>query len=375
MAEVIINTNLNETRWLVDDYIKPYIRMSGFDRFMGEGSDAIFRVFGPGKTDGGKDIIVPLVGSVKNLGVSGSQVLEGNEVDLETFVDKVQCNWRRNAIKVPKSSSYRTNLDILRIAGPSLRDWAARIVLKVGIINNMQGIIVPGGAGTDGFLNPDTVVNYANATAAQRNAFLVANKDRILFGVDPANSSSNVWATSLGNVDTTADKMSTLVIDQARVMASATSDIAATGPAIEPYMTEDGEEWYVMFVNRYQMRDLRRDPAMLSANRDAMERGKNNPLFRNGDLLWNGVIIREVADIPVIAGVGASGADVAQAFMAGKNAVTIAWGQKPRLITSTEQDYQFRPATAVEELIGIKKTSYNGVQFGGVTVITTATAT
>ena len=169
--------------------------------------------------------------------------------------------------------------------------------------------------------------------------------------------------------------MSTLVIDQARLMAATTADISTVGPAIEPYMTEDGEEWYVMFVNRYQMRDLRRDTAMLSANRDAMQRGKDNPLFRNGDLLWNGVIIKELADMPIITGAGAAGINVGQAFLAGRSALGVAWGEKPRLIADDKQDYGFRPARAIEELIGIKKISYTGYQYGGVTVITASTPT
>jgi len=374
MAEVIINSNLNETKWLINDYYKPYIRQSGFDRYMGEGSDAVIRVFNESKTDGGKDIIVPLLGTVKNAGVSGSQVLEGNEVDLEQFVDKVTTNWRRNAIKVPKSSSYKTNMDILRVAGPSLRDWAARIVLKTGIINNLNGIVIPGAANAEGFVNADTVLRYEDASAAQRNTFLVNNADRVQFGALVSNGSSNVMATALATLDNTDDKMSTAVLDTARARAAETADIASTGPAINPYMTEDGEEWYVVFVNRRQMRDLRRDATMFQANRDAMERGKNNPLFRNGDLLWNGMIIKEVADLPIIAGAGAGGIDVAQATLVGQSAIAVAWGQRPRLITDNSQDYEFRPARAIEELIGIKKTSFQGVQYGSYSIFTAAVA-
>jgi len=374
MAEVIINSNLNETKWLINDYYKPYIRQSGFDRYMGEGSDAVIRVFNESKTDGGKDIIVPLLGTVKNAGVSGSQVLEGNEVDLEQFVDKVTTNWRRNAIKVPKSSSYKTNMDILRVAGPSLRDWAARIVLKTGIINNLNGIVIPGAANAEGFANADTVLRYEDASAAQRNTFLVNNADRVQFGALVSNGSSNVMATALATLDNTDDKMSTAVLDTARARAAETADIASTGPAINPYMTEDGEEWYVVFVNRRQMRDLRRDATMFQANRDAMERGKNNPLFRNGDLLWNGMIIKEVADLPIIAGAGAGGIDVAQATLVGQSAIAVAWGQRPRLITDNSQDYEFRPARAIEELIGIKKTSFQGVQYGSYSIFTAAVA-
>jgi len=372
MAEVVINGNLNETRWLINDYYKPYIRQSGFDRFMGEGSDAVIRVFRENKTDGGKDIIVPLLGVIKNAGVTDGNVLEGNEVDLEQFADKVTTRWRRNAVKAPKSNTYKSNMDILRLAGPALRDWASRIVLKQGIIDNLNGVVVPGAVGTDGFAATDTVVTYTAATAAQRNAYIVANADRVQFGALVSNASSGIMATALATLDNTDDKMSTAILDLARSRAAETADIASTGPSINPYMTEDGEEWYVVFVNRRQMRDLRRDTVMMQANREAMERGKDNPLFRNGDLLWNGMIIKEVADLPVIAGAGAGGIDVAQATLVGQSAIAVAWGQMPRLITDNDQDYQFRPAKAIEELIGIKKTSFLGVQYGAYNIYTAA---
>lgn len=374
MAEAVINTALNETKWLINDYYKPYIRQSGFDRYMGEGSDAIIRVFRESKTDGGKDIIVPLLGVIKNGGVSDGQVLEGNEVDLEQFADKITTRWRRNAVKVPKSSSYRSNMDILRLAGPSLRDWAARIVLKTGLIDNLNGIVVRGAVQADGYFAPDTVTRYVDATAADRNAFIVNNADRVQFGALVSNASSGIMATALATLDNTDDKMSAAILDLARERAAATADIASAGPAINPYMTKDGEEWYVVFVHRRQMRDLRRDPTMFQANRDAEVRGKDNPLFRNGDLLWNGMIIKELADLPLIAGAGASLIDVAQASLVGQSALAVAWGQQPRLITDNQQDYEFRPAKAIEECIGIKKTSYRGVQYGVYSIYTAAAA-
>lgn len=374
MAEVILNSNLAETKWLVDEYYKPYIRASGLDRFMGTGSNAVIRVFNESLTDGGKDIIVPLLGVVKNAGVSGSQVLKGNEVDLEQFVDKITTRWRRNAIKVPKSTSYKSNLDILRVAAPSLRDWAARIVLKKGIIDNLNGVIIPGAIDAEGFYAADTVTTYALATAGQRNTYLTNNRDRILFGALESNASSNVFATALATLDNTDDKMSTAILDTARAKAAETADIDSTGPAIQPYMTEDGEEWYVVFVNRRQMRDLRRDTTMVAANREAMNRGNDNPLFRNGDLLWNGMIIKELADLPVITGAGAGSIDVAQATLVGQSALGIAWGQRPRIITDKTEDYEFRPATAIEELIGIKKTSFLGKAYGSLPIFTAAIA-
>lgn len=374
MAEVVVNSALNETRWLVDKYYKEYIRQSGFAPFMGQEADAIIRVFRESDTDGGKDIIVPLVGAIKNGGVYDGQVLEGNEVDLEQFADKVTVRWRRNAVKVPKSSQYRSNLDILRLAGPALRDWAARIVLKRGLIDQLNGVPIRGALQADGYYAPDTVVRYEDASPAERNAFIVNNADRVQFGAAVSNASSGVMATALATLDATDDTMSTAIIDLARERAAATADIDSDGPPIHPYQTRDGEEWYVMWVHRRQMRDLRQDQDMKDALREAEVRGKDNPLFRAGDLVWNGVIIKEMADLPLIPGAGASGVDVAQATLVGQSALTVAWGQQPRLITSTDQDYEFRPAKAIEECIGIKKTSFRGKQYGAYSVFTAAPA-
>lgn len=380
MAEVVLNQNLRERVWLRDEYVTPYLRMSGLDRYMGRGTNAIIRTLSEGVTNGGKAVVMPLIGLIRGEGVSGSQVLEGNEEDMDTYADEIRVNWRRNGVKVPKSTSYGTSLDLLNAAKPRLRDWAANRVLKMGLIQQMQGIVVPGTTVTDTdgstYQGPDTVVPYAQASAAQRNTFIVNNADRVLFGADIANASSGVMATALANVDNTNDKLTPALISKAKRMAQETGTIASTSAnnisPITPYQTADGEEWFVMFVHPRAMRDLRNDPTMTQANRDARERGENNPLFRGGDLLWDGVIIRELFDLELITGAGAAGIDVAHNFLAGQSALAVAWGQEPRVITDRDQDYQFRPAVVVEELIGIKKTSFAGKQYGGISVFTAA---
>lgn len=383
MAETILNGNLAERRWLSDEYVTPYLRQSGFDRYMGSGTDAIIRLLrGTDIGNGAKSVVMPLVGLLRGEGVSGSQVLEGNEEDMDTYADEIRVTYRRNGVKVPKSESYKTTLDLLRVARPRLRDWAANIVLKKGLIQQMQGIVVPGVTvtETDGstYQGPDSVIPYSQATAAQRNTFVVNNSDRILFGADIANASSGIMATALATIDNTNDKLTTALISKAKRIAQATATIDATVTnnvsPITPYTTRDGEEWFVMFVHPRAMRDLRNDATMTQANREAMERGKDNPLFRGGDLLWDGVIIREIFDLELIAGAGASGIDVAHNFLAGQSALAVAYGEEPRIIADRDQDYQFRPAVAVQELIGIKKTSYAGRQYGGVSVFTAAAA-
>ena len=382
MAEVVLNQNLRERVWLRDEYVTPYLRMSGFDAYMGRGTNAIVRTISSSVTNGGMTVVMPLIGLIRGEGVSGSQVLEGNEDDMDTYADEIRVNWRRNAVKVPKSTSYNTSLDLLNAAKPRLREWAGNKVLKKLLVQQTQGIVIPGVSVTDAdgtsYNAPDTVVPYAQASAAQRNAFMVNNSDRVLFGADIANASSGVMATALATIDNTNDKLTAATISKVKRMAQQTASLAATEAnniaPITPYQIEDGREYYVYWAHPNSFRDLRNDPAMAQALREAEVRGKDNPLFRGGDLIWDGVIVREMYDLELIAGAGAGGIDVAHNFLAGQSALAVAWGQEPRVITDRDQDYQFRPAVAIEELIGVKKTSFGGRQYGGISHFVAASA-
>jgi hypothetical protein len=124
---------------------------------------------------------------------------------------------------------------------------------------------------------------------------------------------------------------------------------------------------------------------MTQANRDARPRDvAENPIFQDGDLIYDGIIHREVPEIDAIAantggtysldGVGASSCDVRPVLLCGAQAVGIAWGQEPSPKTDNVKDYGFRPGVAIEELLGVKKLAFNGVQQGMVTCLFAAAA-
>ena len=108
--------------------------------------------------------------------------------------------------------------------------------------------------------------------------------------------------------------------------------------------------------------------------------------MRDGDihsiagLFYDGVLHREVPEIDdycATAGfnaIGGSSADVRPVFLCGSGAAAIAWGQEPTPRTDYLKDYGFRPGVAIEELLGVKKIAYNGVQNGIVTVLVGAAA-
>jgi hypothetical protein len=60
--------------------------------------------------------------------------------------------------------------------------------------------------------------------------------------------------------------------------------------------------------------------------------------------------------------------------MCGGGAVGIAWGQEPTPKTDMIKDYGFRPGVSIEELLGVKKINFNGVDNGIVTIFVAATA-
>jgi len=245
-----------------------------------------------------------------------------------------------------------------------LKDWRAE-KLRDRIIAALQAIIIPGATDENGLAGTDTSVSYANATAAQRNAYLVANNDRIMMGKLRANSSSGVWATALATIDNTDDKLSTALISTAKRLAK------NADPHIRPFRLEDGREYFVLFANPLAFRDLQADTAMQQANRDARERGLDNPIFQGGDLIWDGVIIREIPELGVISN---GTIDVARNFLCGQGAVALAWGQGPTPQSDMDRDYKFRPGVAMEELTGQKKVSWGGRTYGVVEIITAAVA-
>jgi hypothetical protein len=199
-------------------------------------------------------------------------------------------------------------------------------------------------------------VLYSAATTTQKNTWHTANSDRVLYGNAEGNFVSANHASSLANVDATNDKGSSTTLSLLKSIAERAS------PAITPYTTEDGYEHFVLFCGSRVFRDFKLDPTIYAANRDARPREgdafKKNPIFQDGDILYDGVIIRKVPQIDAlctVTGAGASSIDVAPVFFCGQQAVGFCWGQMPSPTQLDETDYQFQKGVGVEMAYGIGK--------------------
>jgi len=355
--ETIVNSGLAITRWR-KNYFLGYVRGSRFGPYQGRGNNNIIVTMYELQTQAGKNIIVPFVGELNGSGVSGSQVLEGNEEDLGTGNMPVTVDWRRNAVIIPKSEQQKTDIDLLDAAKPALQRWESNL-MRADIIRELGAITVNDAA--------FSTIPYATASEPQKDAWLALNSDRILFGNAMANNSGNDHSASLANIDTTNDLAS---YDWVLRMKG-----VATDAKITPYTANEaeGQENFVLWVGSRTFRRLERDETIRTVDKDARTRGLTSPLFQGGDLMVRGIIIREEPEIPVYAGVGASGSDVQPAYLAGAGALAIAWGQMPQSKTRLA-DYDFRKGVGIEELVGTKKIHENGVQRSIVTGYVSAPA-
>jgi N4-gp56 family major capsid protein len=360
------------------NFFTEYVRDTRYRPFMGRASRNAMMpiVVNYELTGGGKTVNIPLITRLKGSGVQGTARLTGSEEALGNFNCPITVNWNRNGVSIPKPEEHWTVMDLREASRMQLRTWAAESLrddLTCGFLAYDGTSFLSGKSADDPSIVGRTPLQaYQAYSEATKNAFLLANTDRFLFGAAISNTVSGNHANSLLNVDTVNDRMNTPLITLAKQRA------LEADPRIRPFKTDDaqGREWYVMFVGSRAMRDLKQDAAMIAANREARPRDvEANPIFQSGDLIWDGVIIREVPEIPVITGVGNSGSDVAAAFLCGAQAVGVAWGQEPKTNVGGQDDYGFFHGVNIEECRGVRKMLFNGFQHGMVTVFHSAPAT
>jgi|688.fasta_scaffold12513_23 N4-gp56 family major capsid protein len=360
MAETNLSSALEKQVWS-KEYLAEYVRESGFLNYMGRKKTSVICTMYELASEAGKTINIPLITKLNAAGVRGSGVLDGKEEQLGNYNCAISVDWLRNAVKVPKSTSYKTEIDLLNAGRDMLKLWSAD-TLRADLIKYMAGPTVT----TSSLPAVDIVDSDGNtvvtaATEGNYDTWATANSDRILYGAAISNYSAGDHSASLANIDNSADKLTVAMISLAKRIAKSAS------PAIRPFRLEDGREYFVMFVGARAFRDLKLDTAMINANRDARAREgngmDNNPLFQDGDLLIEGVIVRQIEEITSLITTastrfslgGAGNITVEPNFLCGQQAMGVVWGQEPMPITDMTADYKFRPGVAIEELRGIAK--------------------
>lgn len=347
------------------DFFREFVRENMFSPYTGTSNANVINI----KMDKQK-CSIPLVTRLKGQGVSGSSTLRGNGEAVGNYNIDLTPTYYRNAVEFTQEELEKPDIDLMKAARPLLMDWSMELV-RDHIIEAMGAVSASG-----------TYLNYGDATAANRNTWAVANSDRIVYGSATANY-SGVHATDLAKVDTTNDGADKEIISLMKRIAK------NADPHIRPIRVKGGYEYFVAFCDSYTFRDIKSDLA--TSHQNAMPRSKDNILWQDGDLIWDGVIIREVPEIgnfidggstlststswSSLATAGDTSSRVSPIFLCGQQALGYGLGAKSKIVVDRQFDYEFQPGVAVAHKMDIDKAFFNGdVQHGMVTAFVSSVA-
>lgn len=365
MAQSTISSDNRVTKFLSQVY-RTYVAGGRFGPYQGTSENAVVQV----KRDL-KKVSVPLVGELSGNGVSGSGTLTGNEESLSNYAFELTPTYYRNGVVIDNEEREKSEFDLYREARPTLQDW----MMKLKRDQTIEAMCAVEAGGT--------YLNYGDASDANHNTWLTNNNDRVLYGAAKNNTSAGDHSASLANLTTADDRLDAAQITLLKRIARSAS------PLIRPVTVDGDVESFVYFVDPYGFRDLKEDSTIAQANREARKRGLNNPIFADGDLMYDGVVIKEIPEIAkfiddtssdAFSGVwganatanglndaGGSSSRVGVGFLCGAQAIGMGIGRMPEFKIKKEDDYGHQNGVGISCKHDIKKFFYNNKQHGVVT--------
>ena len=297
-------------------------------------------------------------------GRTEGQTLEGNEESLTTWSDAVYVNELRHAVRVKNKDTIdaqRVAFDAAEEARLSLKDWFAER-FSLWFFIQMAGYTA-------------TTMTYRGTSTTLSslyrgfNTVTAPSTNRKVFGGTGLTTDQGV------NADSTAT-FNLNIIDKCKEKAQ------LANPQIRPINVEGGK-YYLMYLHPTQVYDLRTntsDGQWMDFQKMAYTgRGADNPIFKGGIGMYNGVVLRENED--VVPGVHSSTAaeqtSTRRALFLGAQAGCFAQSSKfsknaPYKWVEKTFDYENELGVSVKSLMGLKKTIFNSEDFGVITASTYA---
>jgi len=382
MANSTISSG-NKTTRFQSEVRREYVREGRFGPYIGNSADSIIQT-----NKNLKKTSIGLIGKLSGGGVSGSSQLVGSEEALSNYASIGHPTYWRKGVLVDNEENELAEFDLFSEARPALMNWSME--KKRDQIIQAMGAIEAGGTYYN-YGGSEGAYGSTAASAGNMDTWNTNNQDRILYGSAVGNLTAGDHTTSLATIDTTNDKLDADLISLLKRRAK------TANPLIRPVMVKSDEPWFVMFVGSFAFRDLRSDLDTRHQNAAPRDIGKN-PLWTGGDLVYDGVIIKEVPEIDSafidgdgsgspwdgvwganatgdsLATAGDSSSRVGVGFFCGAQAVGFHIGRMPSFKRRKEDDYEHQSGVGVSMKHDIRKIFYNNKQHGMITSFHSATA-
>lgn len=319
-------------------------------RFIGESENHVIQRKTEVESDVGDRVSFDLSAQLRGEPTEGDNRLEGNEEALRFFTDEVIIDQvRKSASCGGRMTRKRIAYDLKRVAKNRLSDYFAKL------IDQYCFIYLSGARGVNADFIPPV-----GWTGRAGNPIQAPDSAHIIYGGS---------ATSKATI-TSADKMSTDLIEKAVTTARMMRAENADDSIIQPVQIEDAEH-YVCVMSEYQEHDMRTASGskwLDIQKAAAAAEGRNNPIFKGGLGMVKNVVLHAHDSAIRFSDYG-SGSDqpAARALLLGRQAGVIAYGAPGNLKFNWVEkvaDYDNEPTVASGTIIGVKKTRFNDKDFG-----------
>lgn len=314
-----------------DRFFTEYLQANRFKPEMGTSPTSVIQVKEDLTKKPGDKITFALVNRLTNSATTGANTMEGNEEDMASRSHRITVDKRRNAVRFAEIEAQKSAISLRNAAKAVLKDWA---------MEDTRDLIIEA-------LGSIAGKTYFSASDAEKDTWTVRNQDRVLFGNALANYDPD-HNLALANVDNTMTFGANDLALMKRMALSA-------DPKIRPVRDEkNGRRYFVCYTGPLTFRDLKQDSDILQAQSQVSLTEENSRLFKGGDLVWDGIIIKEVDDIGLISSVGAGSIDVAPVYLCGAQAVGMGFAK--RWTSRTEEfDYGDKYGCETHAIYGVEK--------------------
>lgn len=345
------------------------------NKMMGKDDNNIVQLKDDLSNKKGDTIDFALTAHLTGSGVTGDDELEGNEEAISSYNETVVIDQLRHAIRLTGTLDEQKNAYNMRMDAKSkLKDWLVQIkermiFLKLAGVNNTTLTNVGGdvvGARCS-WSNTPLMIPAATTNTGYGNRYLCADYE--------------AGATSLAATDLITPLLLTMLQTKAKL----------ANPKVVP-LRIDGKNKYVVFIHPLQAADLVNNAVWAQAQREARERGANNPIFTDALGEWRNMIIVEHEEVPWldidVAGhnfasydgtnpvVNATdfSADTCRAILCGRQAIAMAECSNPNGWVEITKDYKNKVGFSTGIIGGIQKSVFNSKEYGVCVLDTAVTA-
>jgi N4-gp56 family major capsid protein len=362
MAKTIIGLNDPKAVKRYSGYLAVDVaRTSYFSRkFMGEGETSSMPIqrLTHLENDAGEQITYDLSMQLKMQPIEGDSVLEGKEEDLKFYTDAVYIDQMRGGVNTGgRMTRKRTLHDLRAVSRKRQKEWWARV------FDELFFMYLSGARGINAeFVFPVTYTGFAN------NPFTAPDSDHLIVAAGKAKATL-----------TADDKMTLSEIDKAVAYATMMGGGTQEIPKIQPIMI-NGEKHYVCVMNPWQVYDVRTSTSSghwLDIQKAAAgAEGRNSPIFKGGLGMYNNVVLHEHENVIRFSDYGSGSVEAARALFLGVQACVVAFGSPGSGLrfdwNEETRDNGNQVVITTSTICGIKKTTFNGKDFGIMAIDTAA---